>query len=139
MKSDAEAVEVATNAIFAVIEETRGKGLVVAGSALRGDTYIIDRGPAMFIVNQLTDLSIDPEEITVEVVRAVFTARDPSDGVINIADLQRRRPYPGRDIHGVPTRWWKVVNAIDKRLMATVRIKAEYPEDRYRHPEDFKK
>ena len=130
MKSDAEAVKAATDAIVVVIDAANETGIVViADDNRKYSKHIVNRETAMFIVNQLTDLSIDPEEATVDVVRAIFAARDRSEG-IRLRNLQQR-PWTGRDVHDVPNRWWKVVNAIDKRLMATTRIRAEYPEDKY--------
>ena len=127
MKSDTEAIKAATDAIFAIIKEASIG--VLTDNGREYSKHMINRGIAMFIVDQLTDLSMDPEEVTADVVRAVFTARNRSEG-IRLRNLGYR-PWTGRDAHGVPNRWWKVVNAIDKRLMATTKIRAEYPEDKY--------
>ena len=71
---------------------------------------------------------MDPEEVTADVVRAVFMARDQSES-IKLRNLDGRPLGP--DLGGAPARWWKVVNAIDKRLMAATKIRAEYPGDKY--------
>ncbi len=129
MKSDAEAVERATAAIFVVIMEADDPDLRFSGRYRSGEPYVVSRALALFIVRQLINLTMDPEEVTSDVVRAVFMARDPSESVP--LRNQDARPYVSYDLKGLPARWWKVVNAIDKRLMATVKIRAEYPEDKY--------